>query len=197
MLTRADSPSSRTSLSRPTTPSHQYHQCMRSRTSNSPPPEPFALAHKAERILGLTPGTLPHAQACLENARDEIRRTASPPPVSMDASSSTNHTNASHSTTGFNFSTGTTYSSANSTHSPTPPVGGMRGRIDRAKKAMSVALPTGQGRPPSVVVGIGGKDEEEKRERRRRAADGVLYWQKEVARLQAEQSAAMATIKKR
>jgi hypothetical protein len=37
---------------------------------------------------------------------------------------------------------------------------------------------------PNVVVGIGGKEEAEMRERRRRAVDGVLYWQKEVARLE-------------
>jgi hypothetical protein len=39
----------------------------------------------------------------------------------------------------------------------------------------------------SVVVGTGGKEEEEKREKRRRATDGVLYWQKEVARLEVEE----------
>ena len=38
---------------------------------------------------------------------------------------------------------------------------------------------------PNVVVGLGGKDEVILRERRRRAVDGVLYWQKEVARLEA------------
>jgi hypothetical protein len=38
---------------------------------------------------------------------------------------------------------------------------------------------------PNVVVGLGGREEMILRERRRRAVDGVLYWQKEVARLEA------------
>jgi len=59
----------------------------------------------------------------------------------------------------------------------------MRGRIDRAKKALSVTFPNGS-KVPEVVIGAGGREEEMKRERRRRAADGVLYWQKEVARLE-------------
>jgi hypothetical protein len=75
----------------------------------------------------------------------------------------------------------------------------MRGKMSRAKKAMSIALPsgtgigigpglgsTGSGVLGGVVVGTGGKDEAERREKRRNAADGVLYWQKEVARLMQE-----------
>jgi hypothetical protein len=45
---------------------------------------------------------------------------------------------------------------------------------------MSVSLAS----MPNVVIGIGGR-ELLLRERRRRAVDGVLYWQKEVARLEA------------
>jgi hypothetical protein len=56
----------------------------------------------------------------------------------------------------------------------------LKGKIDRARKAMSMI--NGM---PGVVVGHGGKEEEVKRERRRRAVDGVLYWQKQVARLEA------------
>jgi hypothetical protein len=64
----------------------------------------------------------------------------------------------------------------------------MRGRIFRVRKSISVKLPSpiGPDRTPSVVLGTGGLEEEDKRERRRRAADGVLYWQKEVAKLQTE-----------
>jgi hypothetical protein len=72
----------------------------------------------------------------------------------------------------------------------------MKGKIDRARKAMSVALPGGA-KVPSVVVGAGGEEEEERRERRRRAADGVIYWQKEVGRLEGEEGAAMMTAKSR
>jgi hypothetical protein len=41
---------------------------------------------------------------------------------------------------------------------------------------------------PNVVIGIGGREELILRERRRRAVDGVLYWQKEVARLEAAEA---------
>lgn len=118
---------------------------------------PLALAAKAERILGLVPGTLVHARAALENAREEIRRTAdSSAPFGGYVAATTGPT--------------------------TPGAGsGFKAKVDRARKAMSVSL-TGM---PNVVVGIGGKEEMELRERRRRAADGVLYWQKEVARLEA------------
>ena len=74
----------------------------------------------------------------------------------------------------------------------------MKGKLDRAKKAMSVVvLPTGHARLPSVVIGTGGKEEEEKRERRRRAVDGVLYWQKEVQRLEAEAARATETSRRK
>ena len=63
-----------------------------------------------------------------------------------------------------------------------PSNGGMRSRIDRAKRVLSVTFPNGT-KVPEVVVGAGGKEEEMKRERLRRATDGVIYWQKEVARL--------------
>jgi len=72
----------------------------------------------------------------------------------------------------------------------------MKNRMFRAKRVMSVALPSGVGmniglgglnRSGSVVVGTGGREEKQQREKRRRAADGVLYWQKEVARLESEE----------
>jgi hypothetical protein len=53
--------------------------------------------------------------------------------------------------------------------------------MSRARKAMSVS----SSHMPNVVVGLGGREEMILRERRRRAVDGVLYWQKEVARLEA------------
>lgn len=62
----------------------------------------------------------------------------------------------------------------------------MKGRMDRARKAMSVVLPGSK--VANVVVGAGGKEEERRREKRRRAADGVIYWQNEVARLEKEES---------
>jgi hypothetical protein len=58
--------------------------------------------------------------------------------------------------------------------------------MSRAAKAMSVSL----GSMPNVVIGIGGREELESRERRRRAVDGVLYWQREVERLEAVEKAA-------
>lgn len=78
--------------------------------------------------------------------------------------------------------------------------GGAKGRFDRARKVMSIAM-AGSGQKadkvPSVVLGAGGRDEEDRRERRRRAADGVLYWQKEVGRLEAEAVAGSMTTKSR
>lgn len=160
----SDSPSSRTSYSRPstphghTTPSH----AVRTRKSSSPPVSdfPYSMPPKAERILGLSPGTLPHARAALESAKEEVRRLDTPiaPFFPLE------------------------YTNANGGGG-----GGMRGKIDRAVKAMSVALPSGT-KIPGVVVGVlGGKEEEERRERVRRANDGVLFWQREVARLSAEE----------
>jgi len=62
-----------------------------------------------------------------------------------------------------------------------PPSGaGMKSRMDRARKAISM----GYGRVPGVVLAVGGKEEDKRMERRRWAVDGVLYWQKEVARLE-------------
>ena len=122
--------------------------------SNTQKDGPLALAAKAERILGLVPGTLVHARAALENARDEIRRTAD---------------------------TSGPFGAYVAVPAPSTPGSGFKAKVDRARKAMSVSL-TGM---PNVVVGCGGREEMELRERRRRAADGVLYWQKEVARLEA------------
>ncbi|KAK1927900.1 hypothetical protein DB88DRAFT_516565 [Papiliotrema laurentii] len=154
----SDSPSSYTSGSRPTTP-HAVRLSL-SKPKSAPPSTthlPYTIAHKAERILGLSPGTLPHALAALESAKEEVRRLELPiapllPFPSEPVSRDTAHSN------------------------------GMRGRIDRAVRAMSIALPSGT-RIPGVVVGVGGKEDEARRERVRRANDGVLYWQREVARL--------------
>ncbi|KAK4685360.1 hypothetical protein P7C73_g4796, partial [Tremellales sp. Uapishka_1] len=147
----SDSGSTQPSFSRPTTPSHSIEPRRARTTSPTPGPkqssEHYALAHKAEKILGLQPGTLSHAKAALESARDEVRRTADSPPPE-----------------------------------PEQPQGiTMKGRMSRASKMMvghraSISL-------NGVHLGLGGKEEMENRERRRRAADGVLYWQKEVARL--------------
>ncbi|WVQ85548.1 hypothetical protein IAT38_007714 [Cryptococcus sp. DSM 104549] len=178
----SDSPSSAHTTSCPVTPSHPptaivhipSHSSRSRRPSSSSPhgvnggDEVFKLADKAVQILGLTPGSLAHARACLENARDEVRRTAdSPEPVSTmpEAQEGQSH---------LDMSGGASR-------------GGMRERMQtRARKAMSATF-TGGGHVKmgsmGVVLGAGGKEEEERRERRRRAADGVLYWQREVARL--------------
>jgi len=63
---------------------------------------------------------------------------------------------------------------------------GLKAKMSRARKAMSVSL----GNMPNVVIGIGGREELVLRERRRRAVDGVLYWQKEVARLEVAEAPA-------
>ena len=72
---------------------------------------------------------------------------------------------------------------------------GLKGRMgERARKAVSVVVVKGShGRAPSVV--LGGYDEEDVkiRERRRRAADGVLFWQREVGRLEDELRRSMRT----
>ncbi|ORX34137.1 hypothetical protein BD324DRAFT_166569 [Kockovaella imperatae] len=179
----SDSPSSHPSISRPSTPldiairSSSAPRRVRSHTHSASPPntDHFTLAVKAERILGLTPGTLAHAKACLENARDEVKRTSqeqSPPPIDFN----------------------TMHASFSDSEREKVEKGGMRGKFDRAKKAMSVALPA---RMPSVVVGAGGKEEEERREKRRRAVDGVIYWQKMVEKLEQEQAAARQTARRR
>lgn len=72
--------------SRPVTPSHPPPSPVYISIKGSPESEISKLANKAEKILGLTPGTLAHAQACLENARDEVRRitlSPSPEPLSI------------------------------------------------------------------------------------------------------------------
>ena len=59
----------------------------------------------------------------------------------------------------------------------------MKGRFDRARRAITV----GYGRTPSLV----GKENEDKTARVRRAAEGIVYWQKEVIRLEEQEGIAM------
>lgn len=72
--------------------------------------------------------------------------------------------------------------------------------MDRARKALSMSMP---GKSASanvnmnVVIGAGDEAEQKRRERRRRAADGVLYWQREVARLEAQEQAQTETVKRK
>ncbi|WVQ97333.1 hypothetical protein IAU59_004444 [Kwoniella sp. CBS 9459] len=209
----SDSPSSVHTSSRPVTPSNPLPHTAAihiPRASGSPSRHSpsaggtgggegvFTLAHKAEKILGLVPGTLGHAKACLENARDEVRRTAeikSPTPEPLLPGYSFSGSGHGHDQN---------HTSSENGNGVAP---GMRDRIHtRARKAMSVAGFPGYSASHShsssygssaskmngMVVGIGGKEEEERRERRRKAADGVLYWQREVAKLEKEAEAAMA-----
>ncbi|KAK6905641.1 hypothetical protein I204_05592 [Kwoniella mangroviensis CBS 8886] len=176
----SDSRSSHTS-SRPVTPSQQhpitiptssrFNQKARSASPSGhhSPEGIFTLAHKAERILGLVPGTLGHAKACLENAKDEIRRLAE-----LDKSSPVQP-----------------YLPSDQTQH------GQGGLRNRAKKAMSMSFTTNpsqgygsNGKVPNVVLGLGvnNKEEEERREKRRKAADGVIYWQREIERLEREET---------
>ncbi|OWZ54787.1 hypothetical protein C356_01715 [Cryptococcus neoformans c45] len=65
--------------------------------------------------------------------------------------------------------------------------GGIKEKMQtRARKAISITAlgALGHQRIASVVLGAGGKEEEHQRQKIRRAADSVLYWQKEVARLE-------------
>lgn len=155
----------------------------------------FTLSQKAEKILGLQPGTLAHAKAALENARDEVRRTASPPSPSSSAA--------------FPFvASSTMYGGNGNGTGREDGGGGMRGKMARAKDkvvtAVSSGLPQAQslgqnshyrggsmggGGGGGVHLGIGGIAEEEMRERRRKATDGVLFWQREVERLEDETKA--------
>lgn len=135
-------------MSRSTTPSHE---------AQVPKDDgPLALAAKAVRILGLVPGTLPHALAALENARDEIRRTADTNIPFGNYIPPSSHCTAEYG-------------------------GGLMGQIERAKRAMKASRDA----MPGVILGYGGKEEMRLAERRSKAANGVLYWQKQVARLQA------------
>ncbi|WWC66371.1 uncharacterized protein I206_100272 [Kwoniella pini CBS 10737] len=184
----SDSRSSHTS-SRPMTPSQPQQQPIaqiphsRSQPHTRPiqPPDSdskspegiFTLAHKAERILGLIPGTIGYAKACLENAKDEIKRLS-------ESNLNENYT----------------------TYSDIEGKGGEEKRKiqNRARKAISFtgfpnyhqnqnnSLINGNGKVPNVVIGLGNnKEEEEKREKRRKAADGIVYWQREIQRLEREE----------
>ncbi|WVW82222.1 hypothetical protein I302_104228 [Kwoniella bestiolae CBS 10118] len=178
----SDSRSSHTS-SRPVTPSQQHpisipsSRHLQKARSTSPPRHHhstegiFTLAHKAERILGLVPGTLGHAKACLENAKDEIKRLAE-----LDRSSPVQ--------------------SCLPTEGAVAAQGGQGGLRNRAKKAMSMSFSSNplqnynlNGKVPNVVLGLGlnSKEEEERREKRRKASDGVIYWQREIDRLEREE----------
>ncbi|WWC99622.1 hypothetical protein V866_006526 [Kwoniella sp. B9012] len=179
----SDSRSSHTS-SRPVTPSQRHpisiptssRMNQKARSTSPPghhhsPDGIFTLAHKAERILGLVPGTLGHAKACLENAKDEIKRLAE-----LDKSSPVQP-----------------YLPPDQGVPAGPNGGGLR---NRAKKAMSMSFTTNplqsygsNGKVPNVVLGLGvnNKEEEERREKRRKAADGVIYWQREIERLEREE----------
>lgn len=161
----ADSPSSVHTSSRPVTPSHPPPFPLHISTQGTPETEIFKLADKAEKILGLTPGTLAYARACLENARDKVRCMVllpSPEPLSIISKDG----KLSHLDMGR---------------------GGIKDKMQtRARKAVSI---TGlrlldHQRIASVVLGAGGNEEEQQRLKRRRAADSVLYWQEEVARLE-------------
>ncbi|OXB38506.1 hypothetical protein LQV05_002668 [Cryptococcus neoformans] len=160
----SDSPSSTHTSSRPVTPSHPIPIPLHISIQGSPETELFKLADKAEKILGLTPGTLAYAQACLENARDKVRcitLSPSPDPLSIAKDDKLSHFDMSR--------------------------GGIKEKMQtRARKAISITAlgALGHQRIASVVLGAGGKEEEHQRQKIRRAADSVLYWQKEVARLE-------------
>ncbi|WVO17854.1 hypothetical protein L204_105552 [Cryptococcus depauperatus] len=180
MAELSDSPSSSYASSRPVTPSHPASVPVQiSGTQSSSKIDVFKLADKAEKILGLTPGTLAYAQACLQNARDEVRRTAPTSSSETFIPLVRGSDGKSHLDMG-------------------------RGRLkermtERAKKAMSVTVQgvMSQQKMASVVLGGGGKEEEERREKRRKAADGVLYWQREVARLEEDAQKTQITKTKR
>lgn len=117
---------------------------------------PYTLAVKLQKILGLQPDTLAYARAALEHARDEVRRTT------MDLP-----------------------------RGGSPPVAptsswkgeGLRKRLSmNGMSSMADTERVERGSP----LNVGGAKEEQIRERRRRATDGLIYWQKEVARLENE-----------
>ncbi|WVR05840.1 hypothetical protein IAU60_002866 [Kwoniella sp. DSM 27419] len=195
MAELSDSRSSAPTSSRPVTPPHStVIKTQTSRTSDFTQPQPdttrpysdhcpelFTLAHKAEKILGLIPGTLAYARACLENARDEVRRTAG----SIDTTTELHDVDS----------------------GSAGPAQGVKDKIQlRAKRAMSIvgfsaltqpAQPMGSlgsatAKTSAVVLGTGGREEEMRRERRRKAVDGVLYWQREVMRLEDQETRADA-----
>ncbi|ODO07528.1 hypothetical protein L198_01107 [Cryptococcus wingfieldii CBS 7118] len=185
----SDSYSSVHTTSRPVTPSHPpptpVHITSSSSSSSSPKNDIFKLADKAEKILGLTPGTLPYARANLESAREQVRRTAafpSPEPVPLSLSPPP---------TGEDAEPKSYFDMGGKSKK--------QSKMTRARKAMSVTGLGGlaPGKIASVVIGTGGKEEEERHERRRKATDGVLYWQREVARLVEEDATMNATLKRR
>ncbi|WVQ71223.1 hypothetical protein IAR50_000748 [Cryptococcus sp. DSM 104548] len=184
----SDSYSTVHTSSRPVTPSHPpstpVHIANSNSSSSSSKNDIFKLADKAEKILGLTPGTLAYARANLENARDQVRRTAtipSPEPVPLS------------------FSPPAGEDAEHKSYFDMDGKSKKKSKMGRARKAMSVTgfAGLGQGKIAGVVVGAGGKEEEERRERRRKATDGVLYWQREVARLMEEDEGVFESLKKR
>ncbi|KAK8865873.1 hypothetical protein IAR55_001021 [Kwoniella newhampshirensis] len=212
MAELSDSPSTTHTSSRPVTPSHPptpQVSVTRPDTKNIGIPfdstprseEIFSLAHKAEKILGLVPGSLAHAKACLENAREEIRRNAVDEPIGVNHSA---FLACGQLGTG-DWQNGSSYAlgrgGGNGNGGGTQAKGNLGKMGTRARKAMSVvgvassSLGGGSGaKMPNVVLGAGGKDEEAQRERRRKATDGVLYWQREVGRLEAEEHERMRRV---
>ena len=154
---------------------------------------PYGVARKAQMLLGLQPGTLQHARVSLEYARDEVRRLASAPQT--------------------RYVPWTGGKRSEEADDGASVYGEKKGLKDRARRALSVsfhpqaraqpqsqaqaAAGEGAGAIPNVVIGVGGAEEEEMRERRRKVADGVLYWQKQVARLEQEEVEEMKLSRKK
>ncbi|KAL7423573.1 hypothetical protein Q5752_001153 [Cryptotrichosporon argae] len=130
--------------------------------------EPLALAHKAGRVLGLEPGSLAHARACLEHARDEVRRTAD------------GYVGPGGASVGSGSGLGASPAAAAPSSFPAAAAGAASPKTRR----LSVGRVAKHRKVPSVITASAGGDDAERLERRRRAADGVLYWQREVARLE-------------
>jgi hypothetical protein len=140
---------------------------------------PYGVAKKAQTLLGLQPGTLQHARVSLEYARDEVRRLATAPQTRYVA------------WTGGKKSLDDDGASVHSSSGSEK-----RGLRERARRTLSISFnPQAQAAQervehaavPNVVIGVGGEEEEQMRERRRKVADGVLYWQKQVAKLEQEE----------
>ncbi|WWC86188.1 uncharacterized protein L201_001061 [Kwoniella dendrophila CBS 6074] len=157
----------------------------------------FTLAHKAERILGLVPGTLGYAKACLENAKDEIRR--------LSEAESEKDISISNNVSGQQAISQDQHLNPNqNTHTPKDKKTKLQ---QRARKAISFTGFNQYTSPstntitsddkqqnrivevPNVILGqnqLNNSEEIIKREKRRKAVDGVIYWQREIQRLEDE-----------